>query len=557
MLSTEILIGAESFREIRENNYCYIDKTSFIEEMLSQIPPKVSLITRPRRFGKTLTMSMLQEFFDIKKSSKALFEGLSISKNNEICSKWMNKYPTVFITLKDIQSLRFDEAKELFQGYITRLYDDHTYLLDSSNVSTSDKKRIDNIVKGKLSFSDTVFSLFNLTHALESYWNKQIILLIDEYDSPIHYAQANGYYDEMINLLRSFFSQALKSNFSLKFAVITGCLRISKESMFSGLNNFKCYSISDEKFSDKIGFTKSDVEELMSSANLYDKKDVLKEWYDGYNFGNNTNIYCPWDVLMFVNDLQDNAMSKPKTYWKNTSNNDIIHTLVNKANTSTKEKIETLISGGTIAELLPEDLSYEHIYNNDSSIWSILYFTGYLTKATKQIDEELISLIIPNQEIKTIFKDTIYEWFIDTLDSEAINTFIQAIWHADAESLQKIMTKILYSTISYYDNAESYYHGFFTGLLRGAGLHPLSNREHGIGRPDIIIENKNSKTATIIEIKASKKYEDLENDTNKALQQIEVKKYDSTFSFKVDTIIKYGIAFWKKECSVKVTKKSI
>ncbi|MBO4334842.1 MAG: AAA family ATPase, partial [Desulfovibrio sp.] len=551
MSHINIKIGCESFRDMRINNYCYVDKTQLLEEMLCNCPPVASLITRPRRFGKTLNMSMLDEFFDINKNSIEIFQDLNISRNKSVCQEWMNQYPTLFITFKGLEAKNFDNAYLLYRKLISNICRDNKYLLKGDAVDKVDKDFIDRVLTRTDDYADMVESLKTLSHALQTYWQKQVILLIDEYDAPIYYAEQNCYYQDMIQFIRSVLGAVLKTNPLLKFAVLTGCLRIAKESIFTGLNNFKCFGISDSRFADKFGFTVNEVERLLKDANLSEKKDVIQEWYDGYRFGQEGEIYCPWDVLQYIDDLQDDPEKQPKAYWNNTSKNAIVRTLVNQANEETRSKVEKLISGEAITVDLVEDLTYDTVYNDENNIWSVMYETGYLTKDASLTQHSKSSLVIPNKEVRQIFTQTVSQWFRETLKKQDFRLFIEAFWSGDSKAVQETLTDILYSTISYYDSVENYYHGFMTGLLHGAGFNVKSNREKGLGRPDIVIEDLRKRRAILIEVKSAKRYEELEKYACAALQQIEERNYAAGLEVQIQNIMKYGIAFWKKECFVK------
>lgn len=552
MASLDILIGGEFFRTMREEKRCYVDKTALIEELLVHNQPLVSLITRPRRFGKTLTMTMLQAFFDIREDSRALFEGLVVSKNTRLCAEWMNKYPTLFLTLKGCEGRNYDFACGQIAALLQGICIEHSYLLESEKVAPADKEKLSALNDGEAPEKDMANALLLLCRALKAHWGKPVILLIDEYDVPVNYAEQNGYYREMIGFMRSMLGAALKTNPSLKFAVLTGCLRIAKESIFTGLNNFRCYGISDDHFADKIGFTAREAEDLLIAAGLAGKAATLKEWYDGYRFGSGTYIYCPWDVLLYIDDLQRNALAKPKAYWNNTSGNVIVRTIIERASQDIRGKIEALLSGETIEEELAEDLIYDVVYKNERNLWSMLYLTGYLTKACDQPENGKTALVIPNKEVRMIFTDTVSSWFEDTVAGDDLSPFVQALWNGDAELVQETLTRMLYGTISYFDSVETYYHGFMTGLIRGAGLPVSSNREKGLGRADIVIEDGYRRRAVIIELKCAREYEELEAKAAEALTQIEERNYAAGLPPQIRKVLKYGIAFWKKESCVSV-----
>ena len=555
MALLDICIGAEDFREIRENSYCYVDKTSFIEEMLRTPPPKVSLVTRPRRFGKTLTMTMLQEFFDIRQDSRAIFNGLAVSRNTALCEKWMNKYPAVFITLKGIEGRNYDFALGQISDLLQNICLEHAYLPESEKLDSVVKEKLAALKRGEASEREMASALMLLCRALKAHWEKPVILLIDEYDTPINCAEQNGYYKDMISFMRSFLGAALKTNPSLKLAVLTGCLRIARESIFTGLNNFKCFGISDSYFADKLGFTAREVKELLDKADLSERKAELKEWYDGYRFGREAEIYCPWDVLQYLSDLQYDPEAQPQAYWNNTSSNSIVKTLINRAvRGDLRHKIEKLIAGGSVEEKLSEELTYDVVYKNERNIWTMLYLTGYLTRSSKQPADGQTSLVIPNKAVRQIFMNTVFSWFEEKIAEDDLSCLAEALWNGDCAGVQKILTQILYSTISYFDSAENYYHGFMTGLVRGAGLSIYSNDESGLGRPDIIIDDFPNGRAVIIELKCAREHEELEAKAEEALRQIEERRYASGLSRYINKVINYGIAFWKKESCVKASE---
>ena len=552
MARLNIRVGGDSFRRVREQQYVYVDKTPIIEEMLATVPPEVSLITRPRRFGKTLMMSMLYEFFDISQDNRHLFEGLAISKNAALCEKWMNQYPTVLITFKDIEGNNYDETFEQLTACISDVLIKHTYLLESDKVDPEDREQLTLLKKKTGTRTDLIRSLMVLCRALQSFWGKPVIMLIDEYDVPINNAEQKGYYEDIVNLMRNLLGRGLKSNTSLAFAVLTGCLRIARESIFTGLNNFACYGISHAKFADKFGFTQQEVDSLLQDADMPGKANLIREWYDGYRFGHSTEIYCPWDVLSYLNDLQIDQQAKPLTYWSNTSGNAIVRTLIERAGPETRDKIGDLLSGLAIEEKLTETLTYDCVYDNEANLWSMLYLTGYLTQAAIQPDDDYTALVIPNKEIKKIFKDTVWQWFDAHLDRNALSPLVSALWDRDSNTVQETFTDILYDTISYHDSSENFYHGFIAGVLRGAGMRVKSNRESGLGRTDVTVTDPRNKRAIIIELKRAVKFEDLDRMADEALAQIEDRKYAAGLPVNFKTILKYGISFWGKECRVKL-----
>ena len=562
MSASNILIGGESFREIRERNCYYIDKTDFLVELLSNVPAKVSLITRPRRFGKTLNMTMLQEFFDIRQDSRKLFEALAISRNEGICDAWMNKYPSAFLSLKLIEGQNFDHALEQAASVISRLCIEHEYLVSSPDVSDADKNDLSALIFKQGSPALLENSLITLCRALHAHWGKPTILLIDEYDVPLARAEQNGYYKEMVGFIRNMLGAALKTNPSLQFGILTGCLRIAKESIFTGLNNFKTYGISDPKFSDKFGFTSQEVDTLLADVHFSDKKDVMREWYDGYRFGRNQEIYCPWDILQYVDDLQTDVLALPKTYWSNTSSNSIIRTFIGRTDLNIGEKFETLINGGCVEAKIAENLTYDSLHSSEDNLWSILYLTGYLTKASDaQISacgirpvQGKTCLVIPNREVREIFIESISAWFTDSMLEMDRKPLFDAFWRGDAEDFMRKLSRILLTSISYHDYHEDFYHAVLAGIFVGSGYAVSSNIESGRGRPDIIIKDQRNSRAAIIEVKHAKSASELPSLTDEAIAQIKDREYDASLRGLYEEITLWGIAFFEKRCHVKAER---
>ena len=549
MSASNILIGGESFRRIREDNCYYIDKTMFLEELLSQTPPMVSLITRPRRFGKTLNMTMLQEFFDIRQDSRKLFEGLAISKNEALCDAWMNKYPSVFLSMKNVEGMSFDDAYIYFRDLASRLCSDHGYLIDSPRVAELEKRLLKSILDQEADAGAVSNILLTLSRALHAHWGKPAILLIDEYDVPLARAEQNGYYSEMVSFIRNMLGPALKTNPSLQLAVLTGCLRIAKESIFTGLNNFKTYGISDPKFSDKFGFTSQEVDSLLVDAHFSDKKDVMREWYDGYRFGLGQEIYCPWDILQYVDDLQTDPNAKPQAYWSNTSSNSIIKKFIGRTDFNTNKKFETLLSGESIEVELVESLTYDTVHSSEENLWSMLYLTGYLTKAQEEGFGDKTRLVIPNKEIRRIFIKSVRTWFTDTMKQTPREELLDAFWAGDGERFTRQLAQILLNSISFHDDRhEDFYHAVLVGLFIGCGYDVESNHEVGYGRPDIVIIDRRNARAAVIETKHSSTLKDLDANVSEALRQIVEKKYDAEVREELDNVLLWGMAFFKKRC---------
>ena len=559
MSALNILIGGESFREIRERDCFYVDKTDLLEELLASVPPKVSLITRPRRFGKTLTMSMLREFFDIQKDSRGIFEGLKVARNKELCDEWMNKHPVLFLSLKYVEGQNFEHALAQMQELICRICADYSYLQQSKNLDDNEREKFSVLKSGKVSISQLENSLLTLCRALQNHWRKPVILLIDEYDVPLACAQQNGYYHEMVSFIRNMLGAALKTNEALQFAILTGCLRIAKESIFTGLNNFKCYGISEVKFADKFGFTSSEVDDILARASFSPKKKEMKEWYDGYRFGNDQEIYCPWDILQYVNDLCDNPKAQPQAYWNNTSGNAIVRSFIGRTDLNIGEKFETLINGGCVETKIVESLTYDSLHSSEENLWSLLYLTGYLTKASEEqiedcgrlADEDKTFLVIPNKEVRKIFTESIASWFTDSMLEMDRRPLFDAFWNGDADKLSRLVSRILLNTISYHDYKEDFYHAVLTGIFVGSGYAVTSNRESGRGRADIIVKDQRNSRSAVIEVKHASASAELAPLAEVALQQIDEKEYDAPLRDNYETVIHWGMAFFEKRCIAK------
>ncbi len=543
-------IGIESFRELREKKCYYIDKTSFIEELMND-RFKVLLFTRPRRFGKTLTMSMLADFLDIRMNSQSLFEGLQVSENGAFCAQWMNQCPVLFVTLKNINGLDFFNAYGAFQTMISDLCVAHTYLADSILTDEKDREIFRKLKRCEGSETETKEALYIILRMMKMHYKKPVVLLMDEYDVPLANANENGYYVQMLDFIRTFLGKVLKTNEFLDFAVITGCLRIAKESIFTGTNNFISNSVSKKEYSCYFGFTEKEVWKLLGDANLKKHAEDIKNWYDGYQFGGN-NIYCPWDVLNYVRALQNNPEARPENYWRNTSHNGIIRSFIERTDLAVHDKFECLLAGGCICEAIQEDMTYDTLHSSEANLWSILYLTGYLTQ-TKSKDEKIF-LKIPNEEIKTIFADTIVAWFSDEVGKMDRRTLFEAFWTGNDKNATELITDILFDTISFFDYREDYYHAFLAGLFAGAGYAVESNREHGLGRPDIVIRDRKNRRMITIEIKHSKSESQMLQDCETALQQIKTRQYARSFLKGYHTVLCYGIAFFDKECLVKKAK---
>lgn len=554
-------VGIENFAEIRRHGYYYVDKTQLIEQVLNR-RNKVSLFTRPRRFGKTLNMSMLQHFFEIGTDPK-FFQGLSISKNNELCEKHMGKYPVVSISLKSIHADSYAKAKAQLIKLVNREARRVQFLLDSDRLTAVDKALFSELLDREMEEDTLVSSLQELTELLEIHFGHQVIVLIDEYDVPLAKANQNGYYDEMALLLRNFFENVLKTNDSLEFAVLTGCLRIAKESIFTGLNNFKVYSITDTDYDETFGFVDDEVKKMLKSLNQQDHYEEVKEWYDGYRFGN-TDVYCPWDVVNYCADHLTTPNATPKNYWLNTSGNEVINHFIDSVGEPqklAKTELERLVSGNVVRKRINETITYKELYSTIDNLWSTLFMTGYLTQRGSE-DDGRYRLVIPNREIRNIVTDNILSLFQDEVkkDGQMANAFCQALMEGKEKEVERLLTAYMGKTISIRDTfvrksiKENFYHGILLGILSfKTGWEVSSNRESGTGFSDILIEIDDSDIGIVIEVKYSDDEDQLEKDCKEALKQIKDRDYtqklrDAGFH----KILKYGIACQIKTCKVLV-----
>ena len=554
MKNINVPVGISNFEKIRQDGYYYVDKTGLIKDMLKNKIPEVTLITRPRRFGKTLAMSMLASFFDIRRDSKKLFQGLNISKEQQLCNDWMNQYPTLFLSFKDVDGTIFENALGLLQFTIAELCKKHTYLIESDGVDQDDKETFRKLKSMGSNLPELQGSIIMLMNMMKAYYNKPVILLIDEYDVPIAKASSNGYYKEMLEVMKAMLSTALKDNEALKFAVVTGCLKIVKESVFTGTNNFVSDTISSERYNEYYGFTQKDVDQILQDAQIEEKASDIKEWYDGYRFGE-FDVYCPWDVMNYLWDLTNNQNAKPVSYWKNTSDNAIIRSFIDYSGAAIKKKLEILISGGSIRQQIEENLTYDYLHSSEENLWSILYLTGYLTNASEQDTDGTIELKIPNKEIKEIFETTVKKWFEDNAKTIDRKELFDAVWTGNADILTKEIGTLLRMTISYHDYKEDFYHAFLAGIFAGAGYVVESNKEHGEGRSDIVIYDDYEGKVAIFEAKKSQNPEEMKLDCEKAIKQINEKMYANEFEDAYDEILCYGISFFKKRCLVKKNRK--
>ena len=555
MNEMKIPIGRSGFEDIRRNGYYYIDKSGLIRELLRTDGRQVTLITRPRRFGKTLGMSMLSEFFDIRRENGSLFAGLSIADDKDLCDTWMNKYPTLFLSFKSVDGLNFQKAYDKLTGVISDRYKEHLYLIECDKLDSFTKETYCQVASQKAAQGVIENSLLNLTRMMQTYYGKPVILLIDEYDVPLTKASDNGYYREMLDVMKGIM-QVVKDNSALKFAVITGCLRIAKESIFTGTNNFVPGTISDTRLNEYFGFTQKEVDLLLKDAGLTNYTTVIKEWYNGYHFGD-FDIYCPWDVMNHVERLMLDPNAKPVGYWKNSSDNSIIRLFIDFAGEAITKKFETLLSGSYVIQKIEEDLTYNELLSSEDNLWSMLYLTGYLTPVRQtelnySLPEGCFGLKIPNREIKEIFETTVSKWFQESTQKWNRKALFEAVWTGNAETVTKEMTRLLRKTISYYDYREDFYHAFFAGIFAGAGYVVESNREHGEGRSDIIVQDYSGDRMAIFKVKYARSQEGLEKACNEAITQIDSRKYDEEFREDYSVMMCYGISFYKKRCLVQL-----
>ena len=556
MGNPNIPVGISDFKEIRENNNYYIDKSGFISELLTDGAAKVTLITRPRRFGKTLGMSMLYYFFNVRNESQKLFEGLEISRNHELCEKWLNKWPTIFLTFKDIDGLDFASAYDQLVFTISDLYQKYSFLLESEEIDEEDRKRFKLLKSGEGSKILVIRSLSLLMRLLENYYHKQMILLIDEYDVPIAKASSKGYYQQMLEIIRGMMSTALKDNTSLKFAVITGCLQIAKESIFTGTNNFVTDTIANTGFNEYFGFTQQEVNKILEDTGTVQYAKQMKEWYDGYHMGE-IDVYCPWDVVNYVDLLKADPKAKPRAFWINTSGNDLVKRFVDKADKTTQGEIERLINGEAIEKNVRSELTYNEIDDSIDNLWSVLFTTGYLTQ-DGETDDGKLRLVIPNREVREVFILQIQEWFRKTFvrDDKPMRDFCQAFQTGDAETIQKHLNLVMTRMISILDTKarddqnENFYHGLLLGLLRSDPTWLImSNVESGDGFSDILIEPDDPDAGIIIEVKYSPTFAGLDEACKKALEQVKTRRYDEKLRNEGrENLITYGIAFNRKRC---------
>ena len=557
-------IGIDNFEMLITRGYYFVDKTLLIKDLLDN-KAAVNLFTRPRRFGKTLNISMLQYYFEDRRDeftgekidNSYLFEGLNIKAESEKYTQYMGKYPVINLSLKSAKQGSLDLAFQCIREEISNEFKRHKYIIESDVLKT-EKEHFMKIVNNDKDMSLYITALKFLSDCLNKYHNEKVIILIDEYDVPLENAFFEGFYKEMIGFIRSLFESALKTNSSLEFSVITGCLRISKESIFTGLNNLKIISILDDRYAEHFGFTDDEVIKICEDYNMQQKYETIKQWFNGYIFGE-TNVYNPWSVMQYVDDLKANINRLPKSYWANTSSNSIVKSLIERADDITKGEIEALIEGKTIEKPVHEDITYDDVYDNLDNLWNFMFFTGYFKKISERMDENtqenFVELAIPNLEVKYIFRTKILKWFNEQIKLCDMTKMFNAIINKNVELFEIELNKLLLDTISFNDAYENFYHGFLAGILSNMkGYIVKSNREGGTGRSDLFIKSVSRRgIAIVVEFKIANDIDDLEKKADEAIEQIEDRKYDMELrSEGYKNIFKYGIAFYKKDCLIKI-----
>ena len=550
-------VGVENFEDLIQTGYYFVDKTLFIRELID-MKGKVNLFTRPRRFGKTLNMSMLRYFFEMGKADNAeLFQGMKIMDAGEEYLAHMGKYPVISISLKSMKQLTYDDAFYCLQEELAREFKRHDELLPRL-LYEEDREKYLRFIGRKAETKEYLDSLKFLSECLFQCYGRKAIILIDEYDVPLENAYFSGFYDKMVSVIRALFESALKTNDNLEFAVITGCLRISKESIFTGLNNLKIMSITSRTYAEHFGFTPEEVEQILRDYGLEDNLKIVKQWYDGYRFGE-SEVYNPWSVINYVDSCYHDKKAFAKPYWSNTSSNSIVKNLIEQADISLKQEIERLIEGGTIEKPIYEDITYDDMNSTQDNLWNFLFFTGYLKKISERQEGETIymEMAIPNSEVRYVYKNAVLRWFEERTEKKELKPLYESLLNGKADELAEILSENLMETISFYDYQESYYHGFLAGMLKNIGNYIVqSNRESGNGRPDILVRYPSVRgKAVIIEIKVSKTYQGMEEKCDEALNQIEEQKYEEALRQEgYRDILKYGVAFYRKECMVKLAE---
>ena len=539
-------VGQTDFRTIRTTGSYYIDKTDNISRIIRDSASSI-LFTRPRRFGKTTFQSMLRAFFDIREENHDIFSGLAVMDDEETVSGWMNKYPVVYLTFKDVDGLDFDSAIDVLKGKLMALYQGYGFI---DIPDDAEGAAFRNIQLGECSTSDVRRSLEILGKFLYRHYGKKVIIILDEYDVPLDKAEKNGYYIKMLDVMRAMLLSVLKDCPYTEKGILTGCLRISRKSLFTGLNNLTVYSVTGSEYASAFGFTEEEVMKLLRDASLEDKADIIRKWYDGYSIGG-ISIYTPWDVISYVNRLQTDRDAKPENYWVNSSGNDVIKRLIDMTDAEVGDDYSTLINGDVICRKVNETLTYSNLYSSPENVWSLFLMTGYLTLAGGYDANEKNALRLPNEEIRRLFASSVDEWFSEKIAKSSRSELFDALWSGDAAALSEIISQYLFDTISYYDYREDYYHAFLAGLLSGAGYIVKSNRETGTGRADIMLFDKKNRKAAIFEIKRSHCRQAMDKDAERAIQQVDSRKYGKDLDgFR--TVLLYGAAFFEKDVTIKV-----
>ena len=558
-MKKKIVVGTDSYEKFIRNNGYYVDKTELIYDLVANTGNEVTLFTRPRRFGKTLTMSMMESFFDVNRDSRDLFADCNVFTNHpDFCREWMNQYPVLFITLKDVEGLTFESAFKMFKTVLGSLCKKVSTVImqHKGKVDPDDMVKFGKLKSETAGLEDAKNSLKTIMRMMNAIYGKPVILLIDEYDVPLAKAEETKnkeFYRQMLDLIRGIMSISMKTNEYLKFAVVTGCLRISKESIFTGVNNFACYSVTNRKFSRYFGFTREEVAEMLDAFGMSDKMELIRQWYDGYIFGN-TEVFCPWDVASYLSAALDDEEEEPRNYWADTSSNSILDEFVNHSKIDASEKFEVLLNGGTITEDISEELTYDHIADSEKNLWSVLLMTGYISKADISAGRGKTKLRIPNAEIADLFKNAVVAKFERTLDAGNVDAFITAMWNKDEQTASEMLTNILWDSISYFDYGEEYYHGMLNGIFTSRGYSPDSNDEAGLGRLDLRIKDRRKRTILLLEFKRSVKEEDLDVDCDEAIAQIFKKGYDKVMPEGYEKQLICGIAFYAKVAKVKFVR---
>lgn len=552
-----IVVGNDIFDQFIKDDGYYVDKTELIYELVAESRNKVTLFTRPRRFGKTLTMSMIESFFDVRRDSTEIFKGLDIVENHpDFCDLWMNKYPVLFLSFKDVEGISFQEAYRMLEGEIAKLCIKFANLENKKEAAEADKAVFHRLMYKEATKEEIKNSLQTIMRMMTSVYGKPVILLIDEYDVPLSKAKETKnkeYYHQMLDVIRGIMSISLKTNEYLKFAVVTGCLRISKESIFTGVNNFASYSVSNRKFSRYFGFTENEVAEMLDAFDLSGKMDIIRKWYDGYIFGN-TEVFCPWDVVSYLSSIIYDDEEEPQNYWANTSSNAILDDFVNHRKIDASEKFEILLNGGMITEDICEELTYDHISDTEKNLWSVMLMTGYITRAEKTTGKGRVKLRIPNAEIAEIFKDAVVARFERTLDTGSVDAFVTAMWNKDDKTASDKLSGILWNSISYFDYGEDYYHGMLNGIFTSRGYAPDSNDEAGLGRLDLRVKDRMKRSILLMEFKRTEKESDMDAACDDAITQIFDKGYNRTMPEGYEQQLIAGIAFYAKMAKVKFVK---